>query len=119
MKGARFCGILFLHEKDASCKTEKRGNITSDKDCNNNKEGCLVSMFDKLLKMVNNMDADQSYREKALRAAPSNNGWYRCRKCGKSFRASDMDADHIIPQSRGGGDEKANLQYNVDILKVE
>lgn len=66
--------------------------------------------LEKFLNMINNVDADLSYREKALRAAPSNNGWYRCRKCGKSFRACDMDADHILPRSRGGGNEKANLQ---------
>ena len=63
-----------------------------------------------LLDMVNGMDAELSYREKALREASSNNGWYKCSKCGKSFRAKDMDADHITPRSRGGGNEKANLQ---------
>jgi len=40
----------------------------------------------------------------------SNNGWYKCQKCGKSFRKDDMDIDHIIPQKYGGSDSEFNLQ---------
>lgn len=39
-----------------------------------------------------------------------NNGWYRCAKCGRSFRKGDMDIDHIIPQKYGGSDAEYNLQ---------
>lgn len=37
-------------------------------------------------------------------------GWYKCAKCGRSFRKGDMDIDHIIPQKYGGGDSEINLQ---------
>lgn len=40
----------------------------------------------------------------------NNNGWYKCVKCGKSFRKGDMDIDHIIPKKFGGGDSEFNLQ---------
>lgn len=40
----------------------------------------------------------------------SNNGWYKCIKCGNSFRKGDMDIDHIIPQKYGGSDNILNLQ---------
>lgn len=42
-----------------------------------------------------------NYRQTAFANTPSKNGWYTCPKCGRKFRASGMDADHIIPQSRG------------------
>lgn len=40
----------------------------------------------------------------------NNNGWYRCIKCGRSFRKGDMDIDHILPRKFGGGDSEVNLQ---------
>ncbi|MBQ9981661.1 MAG: HNH endonuclease [Oscillospiraceae bacterium] len=40
----------------------------------------------------------------------SNYGWYKCVHCGHSFRKDDIEIDHIIPQSRGGGDNINNLQ---------
>lgn len=40
----------------------------------------------------------------------SENGWYKCIKCGKSFRKGDMDIDHIIPKKYGGSDLEINLQ---------
>ena len=43
-------------------------------------------------------------------AYDNNNGWYRCVKCGRSFRKGDMDIDHIIPQKYGGSDRETNLQ---------
>jgi 5-methylcytosine-specific restriction endonuclease McrA len=55
----------------------------------------MGSIFDKVLKKD----------EKA-----SDNGWYKCAKCGKKFRKADMDVDHTKPRSNGGGDDKANLQ---------
>lgn len=53
------------------------------------------------------------YREKYFSkndAYDNNNGWYRCVKCGQSFRKGDMDIDHIIPQKYGGSDRETNLQ---------
>ena len=53
------------------------------------------------------------YREKYFSkndAYDNNNGWYRCVKCGLSFRKGDMDIDHIIPQKYGGSDRETNLQ---------
>lgn len=43
-------------------------------------------------------------------AYENNNGWYRCIKCGKSFRKGDMDIDHILPKKFGGNDWEVNLQ---------
>lgn len=43
-------------------------------------------------------------------AYDNNNGWYKCIKCGRSFRKGDMDIDHIIPQKYGGRDSVLNLQ---------
>lgn len=43
-------------------------------------------------------------------AYDNNNGWYKCAKCGRSFRKGDMDIDHILPQKYGGGDAEINLQ---------
>lgn len=57
-----------------------------------------------------NDEDDDNYRERGLENASSNNGWYKCVKCGKSFRKGDMDIDHIIPKSLGGGNTRDNLQ---------
>lgn len=54
-----------------------------------------------------------SYRENYFSkndAYDNNNGWYKCKKCGRSFRKGDMDIDHIIPQKFGGSDSEYNLQ---------
>lgn len=51
-----------------------------------------------------------NYRKYGLDNTDSNNGWYTCVKCGRKFRAGDMDIDHILPQSRGGGSNRGNLQ---------
>lgn len=40
----------------------------------------------------------------------NNHGWYKCAKCGRSFRKGDMDIDHILPRKFGGTDSEANLQ---------
>lgn len=53
---------------------------------------------------------DGNYRERGLQNAQSNNGWYKCIKCGRSFRKGDMHIDHIIPKSLGGGNNRGNLQ---------
>lgn len=53
------------------------------------------------------------YREEYLKkndAYDNNYGWYKCIKCGRSFRKGDMDIDHIIPQKFGGSDKEYNLQ---------
>lgn len=39
-----------------------------------------------------------------------NHGWYKCVRCGRSFRKGDMDIDHIVPQMYGGSDSLDNLQ---------
>ena len=55
-------------------------------------------------------DGEKAYREKCIANTASNNGWYKCCKCGKSFRASQMDADHIFPKSKGGSNDRENMQ---------
>lgn len=40
----------------------------------------------------------------------SNHGWYTCVRCGRKLRKSDVDIDHIVPQSCGGSDNVENLQ---------
>ena len=50
------------------------------------------------------------YRDKYFENNPSNHGWYECEHCHKSYRKNKMDVDHIIPQSKGGGDSEWNLQ---------
>lgn len=51
-----------------------------------------------------------NYRQKWFDNNESNYGWYRCVRCGKALRKGDVDIDHIIPQSRGGGHSLNNLQ---------
>ena len=66
-----------------------------------------------ILSMVNDEDDEllsSDYRKTGLQYASSNNGWYKCVKCGKSFRKGDMDIDHIIPKSKGGTNSRYNLQ---------
>lgn len=57
-----------------------------------------------------NDEDDHNYRSRGLENTESNHGWYRCVKCGNSFRKGDMDIDHIIPKSLGGGNTRDNLQ---------
>ena len=57
-----------------------------------------------------NDEDDDNYRQRGLENTPSNNGWYKCIKCEKSYRKGDMDIDHIIPKSLGGGNNRENLQ---------
>lgn len=54
--------------------------------------------------------SEHNYRTRGLENTQSNNGWYKCIKCGKSYRKSDMDIDHILPKSLGGDNSRANLQ---------
>ena len=70
----------------------------------------MVGFFDSLAKTIGysafnayNDEDGNNYREKGLENTSSNNGWYKCVKCGKSFRKGDMDIDHILPKSLGGG----------------
>lgn len=51
-----------------------------------------------------------NYRDKWFDNNDSNYGWYTCVRCGKKLRKGDVDIDHIIPQSYGGGDGLNNLQ---------
>nr|WP_300797623.1 HNH endonuclease signature motif containing protein [uncultured Acetatifactor sp.] len=56
-------------------------------------------------------DEDSSqYRKRGLENAESNAGWYKCIKCGKSYRKDDMEIDHILPKSLGGANTRDNLQ---------
>lgn len=57
------------------------------------------------------MDGGSNYRKTARESISGYNGWYTCPHCGRKFRASQMDVDHIVPQSRGGGNTIDNLQY--------
>ena len=57
------------------------------------------------------MDGGSNYRKTARESISGYNGWYTCPHCGRKFRASQMDVDHIVPQSRGGGNTMDNLQY--------
>lgn len=50
------------------------------------------------------------YRDDYFNDNSSNHGWYTCAKCGKKLRKGDVDIDHILPQSYGGGDGLDNLQ---------
>ena len=56
------------------------------------------------------VSGSKNYRKRGLENTSSNHGWYICTKCGKSFRKGDMDIDHIVPQSKGGGSSRSNLQ---------
>lgn len=76
-----------------------------------------MGFFDSLAKTIGysafdayNDEDDNNYRERGLENTSSNNGWYKCVKCGKSFRKGDMDIDHILPKSLGGGNTRDNLQ---------
>ena len=51
-----------------------------------------------------------NYRQSWFDDNQSNHGWYTCVRCGKKLRKGDVDIDHIIPQSRGGRDNRDNLQ---------
>lgn len=51
-----------------------------------------------------------NYRDDWFDNNDSNYGWYTCVRCGKKLRKGDIDIDHIIPQSYGGGDDLNNLQ---------
>ena len=44
------------------------------------------------------------YRDDYFNNNASDHGWYTCVRCGKKLRKGDVDIDHIIPQSYGGGD---------------
>ena len=47
--------------------------------------------------------------KKSNRTVKSNNGWYKCVRCGKSFRRGDINIDHVVPRSLGRTDSE-NLQ---------
>lgn len=70
--------------------------------CNSERE--IVEMYHDVY------EDSRDYRRKAFDNTDSNHGWYTCPKCGRKFRKSEMDVDHIIPQSRGGTDSRYNLQ---------
>lgn len=68
-----------------------------------------MGLFDGLKK--NKEDASlTNYRKTGLNTNLSNYGWYECVHCHKKFRKGDIDIDHILPQSRGGGNQPQNLQ---------
>lgn len=72
--------------------------------------GRLDNRFREVIDIYNSIDDDRTYRERGLENTSSNHGWYRCVKCGRSFRKGDMDIDHIVPQSKGGSSSRENLQ---------
>ena len=47
--------------------------------------------------------------KKSNRTVKSNTGWYKCVRCGKSFRRGDINIDHVVPRSLGRTDSE-NLQ---------
>lgn len=55
-------------------------------------------------------DDRNNYRQKAFEYSDSNRGWYTCARCGKKFRRTGMDVDHIVPRSKGGDNSIHNLQ---------
>lgn len=57
------------------------------------------------------MDGGSNYRKTARENIGGDHGWYTCPHCGRKFRVSQMDVDHIIPQSMGGMNTRENLQY--------
>lgn len=65
---------------------------------------------EEILDMYYDEDDGNDYRSTAIKNTSSNHGWYTCPRCGRKFRVSDMDADHIIPQSLGGDNSRYNLQ---------
>lgn len=75
-------------------------------------KGLLNDMSDAdLIRSVNEDEEDElGYRDIAFSNTPSNNGWYECPHCHRKFRRSDMDADHIYPQSYGGLGSRDNMQ---------
>ena len=77
-------------------------------------DGFAKGIGDKeVIKMVNDEDDEllsNNYRKTGLQYAESKNGWYKCVRCGKSFRKGDIEVDHIIPQSKGGTNSRYNLQ---------
>jgi len=65
-------------------------------------------MFNFLRKEKKAVSSD--YRKTGLETNISNYGWYKCVHCGKSFRKDSIEIDHILPRSRGGGNNAENLQ---------
>lgn len=64
-----------------------------------------------IIEMYHDLAEDDSdYRKKAFDNSDSNYGWYQCSKCGRKFRKSEMDVDHILPKSKGGSNSRYNLQ---------
>ena len=51
-----------------------------------------------------------NYREKWFANNRPFLGKYRCSECGNWFPKSQIDIDHIIPQSKGGTDDLWNLR---------
>lgn len=46
------------------------------------------------------------YRDEYFKNNKSDHGWYTCVRCGKKLCKGDADIDHILPQNRGGSDNK-------------
>lgn len=54
---------------------------------------------------------DYRYRNIAFQnTAPDESEMYTCACCGGKFTRDEMDADHIVPRSRGGSNSRKNLQ---------
>ncbi len=77
-------------------------------------EGLMKGMGNREVIKISGDEDDEllsnNYRKTGLNYAESENGWYKCVKCGKSFRKGDIDIDHIIPKSKGGTNSRYNLQ---------
>ncbi|MCH5256756.1 MAG: HNH endonuclease [Lachnospiraceae bacterium] len=72
--------------------------------------GRLDNRFKEVIDVYNSIDDERNYRERGLENTSSNHGWYKCIKCGQSYRKGDMDIDHIVPRSLGGSSSRENLQ---------
>ncbi|MGB0387865.1 MAG: HNH endonuclease [Ardenticatenaceae bacterium] len=50
------------------------------------------------------------YRENFFKHNPGFHDRWICFRCGKILKKSEVEVDHILPQSKGGPDDHWNLQ---------
>lgn len=85
---------------------ERSTHGLTKKEIRENRE--LLEMFD----LEDDIESAQGYyRKVAIRNTPrTSDGKYICPKCQKTYSLSEMDADHIVPKSKGGDNYVGNLQ---------